>query len=104
MDMADVPDKDVTITVNNKTITVTVVFTPGLGYQPLVTVRQLPNGLATALAGTPITGGFQFVATVQPGDYDVEVVCSSKTFGDTVTVSGSATSPSATSSFSYKKR
>jgi hypothetical protein len=100
-------DKDVNISVSNMTITVQILFPAGIGgdYDPLkaqVTVKR-PDGVTDDLTdhGTAISGGAQFVDTVQQaGQYAVNVVCSDKSFGDTVPVSP-ATNPTV-SSFTFR--
>jgi hypothetical protein len=102
-------DKDVSITVSNRTITVQIAFQGTRGYQPTdatVTVTgPLPGGQTDDLTGkgTPTLGGAQFVDTVQQdGQYAVNVLCSGKTFGDTVTVPPPAPNPTV-STFAYRE-
>jgi hypothetical protein len=86
-------DKDVIISVLNRTITVQLVFLGAPEYIPTVTVTgPLPGGQMEDITatGTPIPGipgGTQFVKTVQQdGDYAVNVQCSGKSFGNTYTL------------------
>jgi hypothetical protein len=101
-----VPDKDVSITVNNQTIQIVVEFTDSPGYKPTATVT-LPNArVPTPLTGTTSADGktTTFEHTVPDtgpfGDYKVDVVCSDKQFGDVVSVQATGKSKV---TFKYKK-
>jgi hypothetical protein len=94
MDMADVQDKDVAITVSSTTITVTVQVPDSLDYVPAVTVTELSSTrvraaeiLTNKVASNPPLVTYQFTKDGLSSNtqYDVEVLCSGKTFGDIVT-------------------
>jgi hypothetical protein len=89
--------KDVTISVSGMTITVEIDFVATPGYDPVaatVTVKR-PDGGTDDLTGkgtaTTNPPGAKFQDTVEnPGSYDVKVVCSDATFGNTVSVPGTS--------------
>jgi hypothetical protein len=87
-----VTEKDVTISVSDRTITVTIKFPGAPNYDPLtdsiVTVTH-PDGTKDTLSGVRITGGAQFQdKNLADGTYDVSVVCTDASFGKRVTVPG----------------
>src|SRR5262245_56737047 len=87
-------DKDVEITGSGMTITVKVFFPSTRDYNPkdsVVTAQRVVNGepigAQIVLISEQIRGGAKFDHTVtESGDYKVDVECSGKTFGDTLTL------------------